>query len=369
MSGGPDPDRGAIAFGEKVLALLAGGRFTSSYKYAVLLGLMDLCLEYSTRGGGAPTSVTTRQLAEKVLELYWPHTVPFEPASGALLRQNNLGQAEVVTLIRRFREQHAPDPSAALSRARTQASRRLDRLIREIEWKLVEMPLPRLQVLGDGEDPFIYRIYWNEAIRRSAFNDRDSFDNRICFIGQAGDHLVRIAGLLRPFVQREWTALVARFNALPHVRLEEFLFGIDRASLAPVREPLRELAGSRCFYCGDRFRTRFEIDHFIPWARYPDNGLENLVVSDQDCNRHKLDHLAAGDHVERWLDRMQREASQLEALADAAQWDRQPAKSLGVARSIYLRLPAGIKLWQSGKQFVLVERATLAQAFAGVSSS
>ena len=83
MRGAPDPDRGAIAFAEKLLTVLAEGRFTATYKYAVLLGLMDLGLEHSSRTGAAPTSVTTRQLAEKVLELYWPHTIPWARAPGA----------------------------------------------------------------------------------------------------------------------------------------------------------------------------------------------------------------------------------------------------------------------------------------------
>ncbi|MBW1683872.1 MAG: HNH endonuclease [Deltaproteobacteria bacterium] len=108
------------------------------------------------------------------------------------------------------------------------------------------------------------------------------------------DHLVRLAGLLRPLIQREWTVLVARFNQLADAELEQFLFGVDRASLTAVREPLRELAEGRCFYCGDRVRTRIEVDHFIPWARYPDNGLENLVVSDPGCNRHTQSRRSAG---------------------------------------------------------------------------
>lgn len=41
----PVEDRGAIGFAEKVLGLLDEGRFTATYKFAVLLGLMDLCLE------------------------------------------------------------------------------------------------------------------------------------------------------------------------------------------------------------------------------------------------------------------------------------------------------------------------------------
>jgi hypothetical protein len=369
VRGAPDPDRGAIAFAEKLLTVLAEGRFTATYKYAVLLGLMDLGLEHSTRTGAAPTSVTTRQLAEKVLELYWPHTVPWAQAPGVVLKQNRQGQAEILSLIRRFRERHAPDPTATLARARAHGPPRFERLVRQVEWKLVEMPLPRLQVIGDHEDPFIYRISWGDRIRKREFDDPEFFDNLIRFVGQAGDHLVRLAGLLRPLIQREWTVLVARFNRLADAELEKFLFGVDRASLTAVREPLRELAEGRCFYCGDRVRSRFEIDHFIPWARYPDNGLENLVVSDPGCNRHKFDHLAAGKHVEIWLDRAERQATHLEAIAEEAHWERHPARSLGVARSIYLRLPADAMLWQLGKRFVPVDRPELTRVFAGAGQS
>jgi len=38
-------DQSLIRFAEKVLALLDQGTFTATYKYAVLLGLMDLCME------------------------------------------------------------------------------------------------------------------------------------------------------------------------------------------------------------------------------------------------------------------------------------------------------------------------------------
>jgi hypothetical protein len=67
-------DRGVIGFAEKMLGLLDEGRFTATYKYAVLLGLMDLCIENTTASGAPPSVVTTDQLAGKVLETYWPHT-------------------------------------------------------------------------------------------------------------------------------------------------------------------------------------------------------------------------------------------------------------------------------------------------------
>ena len=109
-------DLGVIGFAEKMLGLLDEGRFTATYKYAVLLGLMDLCIENTTASGAPPTLVTTEQLAEKVLEMYWPHT------SGATIYVQNVGQntqAEILSDIAKFRSRHAPDPSATLFQSRT----------------------------------------------------------------------------------------------------------------------------------------------------------------------------------------------------------------------------------------------------------
>src|SRR5262245_54672318 len=74
--------------------------------------------------------------------------------------------------------------------------------------------------------------------------------------------------------------MVARLNreALEDSRLEEFLFGAQRIPLDPVRQPLRELQNNRCFYWDSLIRGRSTVNHFLPWVRHPDNGIENLVV-------------------------------------------------------------------------------------------
>jgi hypothetical protein len=84
---------------------------------------LDLCLEHAGRTGEPPSSLTTIQLAEKVIELYWPQTVPFAGADGVappntVLRQNTSGQAEIVSLILRFRRDHARDAYGPLRRLR-----------------------------------------------------------------------------------------------------------------------------------------------------------------------------------------------------------------------------------------------------------
>lgn len=98
------PERDAIAFAERVLTLLDQGTFVATYKYAVMLALIDLCLEGTGRTGTPPDMVTTRQLAEKVLYLYWPHTVPYQKGSvDQILRQNSGRQARILTDIIVFR--------------------------------------------------------------------------------------------------------------------------------------------------------------------------------------------------------------------------------------------------------------------------
>jgi hypothetical protein len=60
--------------------------------------------------------------------------------TGALaLRQNRGGQAEIVSLITRFREKHATDPSTPRWEARLSDEDSYERLVREVEWKLIEM--------------------------------------------------------------------------------------------------------------------------------------------------------------------------------------------------------------------------------------
>jgi len=364
------PGSEVAGFGERVLQLLDEGRFTATYKYAVLLALTELCLEQG--GGGGPPVLTTWQLAERVVELYWPQTAPYQGQAGArVLAQNRGGQAEIVALIQRFREHCAPDPSVPLSRARAAARQRYERLVKAVEWKLIEMPLPRLQVIGDAESRFLYRIGWDTSVKRQNLEDV-GFDNRIQLMDGVADSLIQLSGLLRPLIQRAWAGMVAGMNrdATDEARLQEFLFGAQRISLDPVRQDLREIQNNRCFYCDGRITGAADVDHFIPWARHPDNGMENLVVADPRCNGNKRDFLAAGEHVERWAQRFAAPGDSVrDQLADIAQragFDRHPAQTLNVARTIYSRLPDDVRLWLRTREFVPVaaQRMRLDRALA-----
>lgn len=369
----PVADAGAIRFAEKLLGLLDQGQFTATYKYAVLLGLMDLCLEHTQQSGTPPAMVTTDQLADKIIELYWPQTRPFhqqrerdlDAPAGVLQQNTGKHRAVILRRIDAFRGQHAPDPSASLHRARLHAPDAYARLRREVEWKLVEMPLPKVQrVMGGTDERFVYQIAWDDRITRTRFNDTSRFDNRIHFVGQAAELLVRLSGLLRPLIQRQWAAMVARLNQdrLHDAALEDFLFGVDRRALEPVRAPLLELQAGRCFYCDRRIRDVSNVDHFLPWARYPDNGLDNLVVAHDKCNNQKRDFLAAAEHVAHWRERNAGHDRVLQQIARDRRWERDADRTSAVVRGIYLRLPDDVPLWRLGGEFVPVDRDLLMAA-------
>ncbi len=371
----------AIVFAERILGLLHRGRRSSTYKFAVLLALIDLCLERSRSLGEPPDTLLTSELAEKVIELYWPQTARFAVGETSKLLRQGGGRrgfgADIIEAIARFRTLASPEPSMTISRARLLRPVEWQGLLRFVEWKLIEMPLPRLQRAQEADERLLYEIDWDETVRRSDVSraQRDGsgpFDNRVHLRPGVGLHLVRLSRLLRPLVHRMWAAMVAELNDLEDARLEAFLFGTSRVSLEPVRAPLQDLQDDRCFYCGARFGRRGgsapHVDHFVPWSRYPDNGLDNLVVAHERCNCDKSDHLATVEHVGRWRARFDEEApvsTALGRLAAELRWDRDARRTLSAARATYLHLAEGTLLWRFGSRFEPLDRLAMEAALVG----
>jgi 5-methylcytosine-specific restriction endonuclease McrA len=371
---GRSDDRGAIGLAEQILLLLDQGRFTTTYKYAVLLGLMDLCLENTAQSGAPPEMVTTRQLAMKVVELYWPQVAPFAD-SGGILRQTRGRPDQRATILARV-EQLRDAAAAAMPgtptvrRAEVELGEAYRRCVDEVEWTLIRYPLVLLQRVGGEDTRFLYEIFWDErvregAVRRYQRGERDAFDNAILFRPGVPQLLVQLNGLLRPLIHQQWAADVARINQLDETRLHAHLFGAERRALTALRAPLLELQRGLCFYCCREVRTTAEVDHFLPWSRHPDDAIENLVVADRSCNNDKRDFLASADHVGRWRERASPGTAlhhQLVDIAAAIRWDHGDGRTLSVARAIYGRLPEDARLWAEPGRFVPASRAQLDRA-------
>ena len=86
--------------------------------------------------------------------------------------------------------------------------------------------------------------------------------------------------------------------------LREFLFGAERSALTNARPVLADLQSGRCFYCEKPIRAEAgEVDHFIPWAKYPADLAYNLVLADRRCNGQKRDRLPHVEHLAHWRER------------------------------------------------------------------
>lgn len=131
-------------------------------------------------------------------------------------------------------------------------------------------------------------------------------------------------------------------------RLWAHLFGVDRISFpAPLRNELSAIQQRGCFYCAKPLVPGFPVDHFIPWSRYPNNSIENLVTSCKGCNAAKSDRLASTRFVARWVERFS--DPRLVAAADSCGWDSNPLGSRSVAANTYGGLVPGAALWDGGQ--------------------
>ncbi|MGX5175309.1 HNH endonuclease [Aliikangiella sp. IMCC44653] len=364
-----------ISFAERVMTLLEQGRFTSTYKYAVLLGLMDLSMEHFTTTQTPPNSVSTRQLAEKIIQIYWLQTNPFviTPNESAVLLQNagrQGAQASIINHIVAFRQASQLGAYSPYFSAKHKDRKAFNKLVDQVEWTLIEMPLPRLQRMGASERSFIYSITWDDSIKKSQVSSYQkgtskNFDNLIRFQPNVAGYLIQLSGLLRPLIQREWAARVAETNKLEEARLQSFLFNSNRASTAKLNEPLVELQNGRCFYCGKPVGSaqtkKPEVDHFIPWARYPNDSLANFVVAHRNCNAAKKDFLANEEHLANWVERLNNSkiVNELESLAEQSHWDVGLGLSENVSRAIYTNLQSGVELWKLGKEFTLFSKPSV----------
>jgi hypothetical protein len=154
------------------------------------------------------------------------------------------------------------------------------------------MPLWKLQTVGEERVDFLYEN-----------------------LGRGTEIILRpgVAYCLRAFydlvtdlVRGAWLRFVRAHNAaaLGDVGdLSVHLFGSERASLTLYLPILMDVQEEACFYCRGSLKTGVEVDHFVPWSRYPMDLGHNFVLAHGACNRSKSDHLAAEPHLERWIRR------------------------------------------------------------------
>jgi 5-methylcytosine-specific restriction endonuclease McrA len=273
-----------LEFLQNLQRIFEEGQFVASYKFALLHVLADLAvLRGSDTGDGL--TLTTYEIAEKFVELYWTQTRPFPGRAGsAVLRQNTGQQAAILSLVDAFQREHGSSPGEARRKAAAWRS-----LIGSVRRVVEVMPLWKLQVVGRTPLEVLYR--------------NEGRGNQISLLPGVPFCLRRFHGLVIELIRNAWVRYVRTNNGDllgDATELDEFLFGVDRATLAIFRRILAESQNGRCFYCHAPLGSAAEVDHFIPWTLYPTDLGHNFVLACRACNGDKSDRLAAYPHLEGW---------------------------------------------------------------------
>ena len=337
-----------LQFLQKIQRLLEAGRFTSTYKFALLIALTNVAVE---RGNDTNTALTIElaDVAREFLALYWPQAKPYLHL-GAQLSQNNnkLKPATILTLLRR--EVAVGKSDYARLRRNTGEPDRLVTAAREL---IVRMPLPRLQHIealksnSSSADQFLYKCPESADEVRTL--------RTITLLPGVGACLRALRGVIIALVQARWAQWVRENNpALGRDRnLEAFMFGQDRVALAQFAPKLYDLQDGRCFYTQKRLDgiKGAEVDHFIAWARFPSNDPLNLVLASRKANNDKRDHIASTRHLAAWVARNQRYATDLTSAQPTDSLET--SASVAIAHWAYSAAAAvGSPAWDSPKRLI-----------------
>jgi 5-methylcytosine-specific restriction endonuclease McrA len=281
-----------IEFLSNLQRLLAEGSFVSTYKYALLLSLADLCVEMG-RDDDLPLDIPTRRIGEKFAEYYWRQSAPYLPVDGAesgVLRQNT---GEPVRIIKLLNDVRGAYEGSLVNLRRDE--RVYNRTVTRIAAQVRKMPLWKLQTVGNQKLDFLYGSGGGSTI--------------ITLKPGIGFCFRKHYSLVVDLVKGAWAQYVRRYNSdrlAEKADLHEFLFGSERGSLALVRPILEHFQSGLCFYCRRPMREDAgHVDHFVPWSRYPVDLGHNFVLAHAACNERKSDRLPAATHLNTWVEHNQ----------------------------------------------------------------
>jgi hypothetical protein len=289
-----------LDFLAKIERLLAEGRKTTTYKFALLIALTNVAVEKGDDSGD-PLDIDIDDVARQFLSLYWNMARPY-PALAKVLEQstNAARPARMITLL--VNEAHLTKSS--YQRLRVYRSRR-DELLAEAKATLKKDVLHRLQTAGDSgkPDPELGRFLYEHP--RTQTESRRT--THITLNPGVSACLRQLRGVIISMAEARWARWVRENNQSlgADCKLEDFLFTPERIDVRVHAERFYRIQDQRCFYTGDRLKDldAGEVDHFIPWARYPFDSPFNLVLASRKVNNSLRDSLKPAEWRTRWLAR------------------------------------------------------------------
>jgi hypothetical protein len=287
-----------LRFLQRIGRILDEGRFTTTYKFALLIALTNIAVRIG-HDDDATLDVLLDELAREFIDLHWSMARPYPGLGGGMLRfgTHSTGTAAVISAI-------APHAGAARASHAHRIEHRPSevKLMATVRRTITRDVLYRLQALGPAqagaEDTvqFLYR-HPPDAAGCGALE-------HITLRPGVAACLRSLRQVIVAMVQARWAQWMREHNDQlgPDRNLEAFMFGTSRIPLAHHAAWLHELQNGRCFYTGTRLRSPADtaVDHFLPRARYVLDEPYNLVLAAKSVNGDKSDCIASARHLAAW---------------------------------------------------------------------
>jgi 5-methylcytosine-specific restriction endonuclease McrA len=334
----PTPDF-QLGFLSKLQRIFNEGEFFATYKFALIMAIADLCIDRGSDTDDA-LSLSYSELGEKFIAYYWQQSQRFlgVDGKGQVLDQSHGRQASIVKLILEFRERN-PRETVNTSSRNAEYPKMLNAIARTIR----DQPVKYLQNIVGGTDSFLF----------------EQESRGICLRKGVSFCLRRFHPLVTQMARAQWIDHIRRITSNtqilgPSDDLESFLFSTSRQALGVLRNGLMDLR-SRCFYCDRSIASGGDVDHFVPFSLYPRDIIPNFVLAHASCNRSKSNNLAAGNHLERWIDFTERHGRDLKSISQDAGIRYDERGSLSVALWAYKNASSsGGVAWRNSKSYVPV---------------
>lgn len=277
-----------LDFLQKIQLILEAGDFTSTYKYALLLSLVNLSI-IQGNDTAQPLQLSYQDIAEQFILQYWKQSLPYEhiEQKNFILQQNTGPQIVAIQKIQKLMANHTTLPQAM-------KSKEWQSVIKSIAETIKKYPAKLLQNIEGQSLNFLYD--WQSSGSTILLKRNVMF----CFR--------QFNGIIRQLVQQNWSDFVRLLPKNKEILkgqpdIQSFLFDEQRTSLKKVGSIYQELQENRCFYCDQPIKNDAEVDHFIPWSYYQQDTIHNFVIADKKCNGAKSNFLADIHFLEKWLER------------------------------------------------------------------
>ncbi len=333
----PTPEE-QVQFLRNLQRLLSEGLFVASYKFALIHALADLAI-LKGDDSGATLEISTKDIAAKFVELYWRQARPFhigDDTAGLVLHQNTDKQAAIISHISAAQQ----ECGGSLFRLKQTSPADWSALVSQVDRVVREMPLWKLQTVGGERLEFLYENL--DTGKQITLKPGVAYCFRAFY------------ELVRDLIEGAWVRFVQKVNAnrLGNVTdLGTFLFGQERACLDAYRPILFDVQKGVCLYCQKALSKQSQVDHFIPWSRYPADLGHNFILAHDKCNNAKSDHLAAESHLATWIERNREYQIELKERLTASALPCDLTASVQIAKWVYQQIErANGQVWVSEKE-------------------